>query len=137
MLYFKTTDLYTLDTKIWKNILHSYESKKNTWICRQLKYCRLRIRRQIVVSLEIIVNAFKRLTVSLSTEILILAIAPFSFILIGSFCELAVLPDMYILLSAQEKKVPTSSWGDRHTHLEAHSSKAFEPFTCHYFSMPR
>ena len=26
ILFFKTTDLYTLDTKIWKNILSSYES---------------------------------------------------------------------------------------------------------------
>ena len=28
LLFFKTTDLYTLDTKIRKNILSSYESKK-------------------------------------------------------------------------------------------------------------
>ena len=28
MLFFKTTDLSTLDTKIRKNILSSYESKK-------------------------------------------------------------------------------------------------------------
>ena len=28
LLFFKTTDLYTLDTKIWKNVLSSYESKK-------------------------------------------------------------------------------------------------------------
>ena len=28
LLFFKTTDLYTLDKKIWKNILNSYESKK-------------------------------------------------------------------------------------------------------------
>ena len=27
-LLFKTTDLYTLDKKIWKNILSSYESEK-------------------------------------------------------------------------------------------------------------
>ena len=26
LLFFKTTDLYTLDIKIWKNILSSYES---------------------------------------------------------------------------------------------------------------
>ena len=103
---------------------------KKNWIRRQIKYCKLRIRSESGISLEIILNVFKRLTVSLSTEILILAIAPFSFILIGSFCELAT-------LSAQEEEVHTSSWGDRHTHLEAHSSKAFEPFTCHYFSMPR
>ena len=28
LLFFKTTDLYTLDTKIWKNVLSSNESKK-------------------------------------------------------------------------------------------------------------
>ena len=28
LLFFKTTDLYILDTKIWKNILSSYKSKK-------------------------------------------------------------------------------------------------------------
>ena len=27
LLFFKTTDLYTLGTKIWRNILSSYESK--------------------------------------------------------------------------------------------------------------
>ena len=27
LLIFKTTDLYTLDTKIWKNIMSSYESQ--------------------------------------------------------------------------------------------------------------
>ena len=28
LLFFKTTNLYTLDTKIWESILSSYESKK-------------------------------------------------------------------------------------------------------------
>ena len=28
-LFSKTTDLYALDTKIWKKILSSYENKKN------------------------------------------------------------------------------------------------------------
>ena len=27
LLFFKATDIYTLDTKIWKNILNSYEKK--------------------------------------------------------------------------------------------------------------
>ena len=30
LLLFKTTDLCNLDTKIWKNILSSYESKKKS-----------------------------------------------------------------------------------------------------------
>ena len=69
--------LYTLDTKIWKNILSSYESKKIIWICRQLKYYQLRIRSEISITLEITLNVFKYLTVTLSTEILILAVATF------------------------------------------------------------
>ena len=72
LLFFKTTDLYTLDTKIWKNILSSFESKKNIWICRQLECYPLRIWSESDMSLEIILNVFKCLTVSLSTEILIL-----------------------------------------------------------------
>ena len=47
LLFFKTTDIYTLDKKIWINILSSYESKKKIWICRQLKYYQLRIRSEI------------------------------------------------------------------------------------------
>ena len=130
LLFFKTTNLYTLDTKIWESILSSYESKKKKkkiWICRQLKYYQLRIRSEIGISLEIILNAFKRLTVLLSTEILILAMVPVSFISVGSLCELAMLSDVYILLSPQEEEVHTSSWGDRRTHLEAHSSKTLNP----------
>ena len=71
----KQLAIYTLDTKIWKNILSSYESKKIIWICRQLKYCQLSIRSEIGISLEITLNDFKYLTVPLSTKILILAIA--------------------------------------------------------------
>ena len=57
------------------------------------------------MSQEIILNAFKRLVVSFSNEILILAIAPLSFISIGSLCEFAILLDVYILLSPQEEQV--------------------------------
>ena len=84
----KQLTLYTLDTKIWKNILSSYESKKNIWICRQLKYYQLRIRSEIGISLEIILNVFKCLTVSLSIEILILATMPLSFIQLASSVNL-------------------------------------------------
>ena len=73
----KQLTLYTLDTKIWKNIWSSYKSKKIIWICRQLKYYQLRIRSEIGISLEITLNAFKYLTVPFSTEILVLAIATF------------------------------------------------------------
>ena len=73
--------------------------------------------------LQMILNAFKCLTVSLSTKILFSAIAPLSFISGVILCKLAMLPDVYILLSPQEEEVHFSSRGDRCTHLEAHSSK--------------
>ena len=63
------------------------------------------------------------MTVSLSTQILILAIAPLSFISVSILCEFAMLPDVYILLSPQEEEVHSSYWGDRSTHLAAYSSK--------------
>ena len=128
LLFSKTTDLYTLDTKIWKNILSSHESK-NIWICRQLKYYQLRIRSEIGFSLEIILNAFKCLIVSHSTEILILAIVPLSFISVSIFCKRATLTYVYILLSPQEKEVHSSSWGDGCTRLEVHSSKRLNPLS--------
>ena len=75
------------------------------------------------MSLEIILNAFKCLTVSFSTGILILAIAPLSLISVSILYELAMLPDVYIVLSPQEEEVHSSSGGDRCTNLEAYSSK--------------
>ena len=67
------------------------------------------MRSKIGISLEIILNDFKCLTVSLSTEILILAIVQVSLILVSILCELAMLPDVYILLSPQEEEVHSSS----------------------------
>ena len=52
--------------------------KTNIWICRQLKYFQLRIRNKIGILLEIILNAFKCLSASLSTEIPILVIYLFN-----------------------------------------------------------
>ena len=68
-IYLGHKDLKKYFKLIWK--------KKIIWICRQLKYYQLRIRSEIGISLEITLNAFKYLTVPLSTEILILAIATF------------------------------------------------------------
>ena len=48
-------------------------------------------------------------SVTCSTKILILAIAPFLFILVGVFCEVARVPGVYILLSPQEEEVHYSS----------------------------
>ena len=102
-----------MDAKIWKNILSSYESKKNIWICRQLKYYQLRIRSETDISLEIILNAFNWWTVSLSTEILILAMSSILLISVSILCELVMLPDVYISLSPQKEEVHSSSWDDR------------------------
>ena len=123
----KEQTLYTFDTKIWKNILSSYE----------LKCYQIRIRSEVGILLEIILNFFKCLTASLSTEILTLAIAPLLLISVSILCELAMLPDVYIVLSFQEEEVHSSSWGDRCTHLEVHLSKKTEHFIYHYISMPR
>ena len=56
-------------------------------------------------------NAFKCSTVLLSTQILIFAIAPISFISFSILCEFAMLPDVYTLLSPQEEEMHSSSWG--------------------------
>ena len=50
------------------------------------------ITREIGISLEIILNAFKFLIASISTQILILATVPLSFISVTILCELAILP---------------------------------------------
>ena len=50
------------------------------------KYYKLRIGSEIGILLEFFLNAFKYLTVSISTEIVILAIAPLLFISVGIFC---------------------------------------------------
>ena len=107
------------------------KGKKTIWICRQLKYRQCRIRSEICISLEIILNDIKCIPVSLSTQILILTIAPpLSFISASILPEFAMLPDVYILLSPQEKKeVHSSSWGNRCTQIATHSSKQFNPFS--------
>ena len=42
-------------------------------------------------------------------QILILAIAPLSFISVSILCEFAMLPDVYILLSPQKEELYSSS----------------------------
>ena len=121
LLFFKTTNPICLGQKYLEKHFKLIWKKKKVWTCRQLKYYQLRIRSEIGILLEIILNAFKCLTVSLSTEILILAIAPLSFISVSILCELAKLPDVYILLSPQEEEVHPSSWGtDAHIWKHIH-----------------
>ena len=92
------------------------------------KYYKLRIGSEIGILLEFFLNAFKYLTVSISTEIVILAIAPLLFISVGIFCELAILPDVYVLVSPQEK------WGQIYT---SGSTFIKNIETCHHISMPK
>ena len=101
--------------------------KKYIWICRQLNY-QIKIS-GISILLEIILNAFKCLTVSLSTEIHFLSTAPLSLISASILCELAMLPDVYILLSPQVEEVYSSYWWGMCTHLEEHSSKRLNPLS--------
>ena len=125
LLFYKTTDLYTLDTKTWKNILSSYESKKHIWICRQLEFHQLRIRSDILILLEMILNALNVWQYHLPSQILILAVAPLLFISVSILCELAMLPGVYILLSSQEEQMHSSSWQD----ICKHWSKRLNPLS--------
>ena len=93
------------------------------YICRQLKYHQNIIRCKFSISLEIILNVFKYLTVSFSTKIITLTIALLLFISHSILCEFAMVPFVYLLLSLHEEEVHSSSWVDRCTHLAAHSSK--------------
>ena len=82
-------------------------TKKVFRISRQ--YHQLRIKSEICISLDIILNAFKFLTVSLSTQILTLAIEPLLLISVSILYEFSLLPDVYILLSTQGEEVHSSS----------------------------
>ena len=102
--YFLKQLTYTLDTKTWKNLFSSYKSKKNIWMWWELKYYQLTVKSEIGILLEIILNAFKCLTVSLSTETFVLAMVQLLWISVSILCELAMLPDVYILLFPQEEE---------------------------------
>ena len=82
-------------------------TKKVFRISRQ--YHQLRIKSEICISLDIILNAFKFLTASLSTQILTLAIEPLLLISVSILYEFALLSDVYILLSTQGEEVHSSS----------------------------
>ena len=103
--------------------------KKIIWIYRQPKYHQLRTRSEICILLEIVPHAVKYLTVLLSTQIFISAIAPHLFISVSILCEFAMLPEMYLLLFPQEEEVHSSSWVDRCICLTAHSSKRLDPLS--------
>ena len=120
LLFFRTTDqMYIVCIQYCIPIL---------WICRQLKHHQLRIRSEIFISQEIILNAFNVLQYHFDTQIDILAIMSLSFISIKILYEFAMLPNVYILLfHQQEEEVYSSSWGNRCTHLAAHLLKRLNP----------
>ena len=52
-------------------------------------------------------------SITFSTEILTLAIAPFLFFSVVIPCKFALVPDVYILQSPEEEEMHSSSWGDK------------------------
>ena len=126
LLFFKSTDLYTMDTKIWLHVLSSWKQllkELSKYIFRELNYHQHKIRREISISVEIITNTFKCLTASFSVKTFTLAIASLFIILVSILCKFALVADVFILLLNQEEKVHSSFWRDRCAHLAAHSWK--------------
>ena len=70
-------------------------------------------------------------SITCSTKILTLAIAPFLFIFISIICEFTMVSGRYILLSSQKEEVHYSFWGHRCTHSAAYSSKRFKSLLHH------
>ena len=69
-------------------------------------------------------------SITCSTKILFLAIAPILFILVCVLCEFMMVLDVYILLSPKEDEVLLSSWEHRCTlSAAAHSSQRFKPLS--------
>ena len=63
-------------------------------------------------------------SITYSTKILTLVIAPVLCILVGILCEFPILPNMYILVPPQEGGVPLPPGGtDMHTNFRAQLSK--------------
>ena len=104
VLFFQAKQL-TLFSFLWlSQNIKTYPSRNLKFVNgNYIYYYQVRIKSQTGNSLEIILNSFKYLTVSLYTEIFILAIASLSFTLVGIFCELAMLPDVYSLLTPRKK----------------------------------
>ena len=74
-------------------LLHTYS------LSRQLKPHQLRIRRENFISIEIILNVFNALPVSLSTQILILAMGPLLFISVSILWEFSIYICKYIYVN--------------------------------------
>ena len=72
------------------------------------------------------------MTVSLSTQTLILAVVSLLFISVSVLCEFSMLPDVYIFLSPQEEEVHSSTWGNKCAHLVVHSWKRLKEM-CYSF----
>ena len=86
------------------------------------------MRRELGISLKIILNVIKCLAVPLvSLNPYNLAVAQVFFISFYILSEFTILPDMYILLFPWEEEVHSYSWGDGCIILAVHSPKRLNP----------
>ena len=130
-----------LATKIWKNIFSWKEILKNLseYICRQLKYHQCRIRGKTGIWLEIILNVFKY-SVTCSTKILTLVIAPFLLISVDALCKFTMVPSVNILLFPQEEYVRKKRYTlpqRAYVHIWQHIHQKDLNLVYHYITMPR
>ena len=126
ILFFKTSDRYTSDTKgffFFKKTFLAHESKseENSLNTSADNYHQHRTWDESDILPKIILNVFKCLPVSFPTKIITLAIAPLSFISVNILCKFATLSDVRILVSPQEEKVHSfSERTDLHIWLRKH-----------------
>ena len=106
--------------------------KKVFWIYLQkIKIHQQRIRSEISIWLEIILNVYKCFKVSSFVSLKFFDnYTSFSFVYFSWHpLWIAVLSDAYILLSLWEEEVYSSSWRDRCIYLAAHSLKILNPLS--------
>ena len=110
--------------KLLSYLVRNKEYFSEQLICIPYTYClNMQTTKTSSISLEIILNTFdSMLTISLSTQILILTIVSLLFILVSILCDLLCC-QMRTFYCPPKKKRCSSSWGGRCTHLAAHSSK--------------
>ena len=122
LLFFKTTDLYTICIHI-------------LWICRQLKHHQLRIRSEIFISLEIIVNAFRVWQYQFPLKSL--------FWLYSHFRLFQLASSVNLLARSVHFNVPSGRRGALYFLREQMYTsgstfiKKIKSFVCHYISMTR
>ena len=127
LLVFETTDLYFLDTNIWKNKCFNKFMKVNIkhfseYIFWLLKYYQHKIRREIMS-----LNVWQY---HLTQKSLLFQLHHFRLFTVSILCKFAMLPYVFILLSPQEEEGRSSFWVDKYTHLAAHSLKHWALCLC-------